>query len=327
MTKTSSTQTHLRLAMSALRVLIAFSMLAVAPQYFPGSALQGAEPPQPVLPPPWADPQAMFDHFFGKEDQQDEKALAEIEVSLKQEQQLGKTAVSAYLAYLKNQKIPVVSRGKDVEYLRALVETVRPLMTQAERYRSIKVYVAQSSRCDARSFPGGTLVFSRGLLESADSEAAVVGIVGHELAHLDRGHHLRRIRQWKLAEQTFSGEGGPVSAERFFGVGTMMARMFARPFRPEYEAEADRDADRWAYLAGYDPRELAKLLLQAHQHRDHPALPIPEFFRTHPPGPDRHQAITDLYDELRLTKPQQQLYIGTQNLRRRVPRAQRQFQQ
>jgi hypothetical protein len=34
-----------------------------------------------------------------------------------------------------------------------------------------------------------------------------------------------------------------------------MMRIWMQPFRPEFEAEADEDGARWAYLAGYDPRE------------------------------------------------------------------------
>ena len=38
--------------------------------------------------------------------------------------------------------------------------------------------------------PGGTLIFFRGILDFAGSEAALVGVIGHELSHLDHGHQL-----------------------------------------------------------------------------------------------------------------------------------------
>jgi hypothetical protein len=44
------------------------------------------------------------------------------------------------------------------------------------------------------------LVFFRGFLETAGNEAAVVGIVGHELSHLDRGHHL-----WRIPREIYQG--------------------------------------------------------------------------------------------------------------------------
>lgn len=291
------------------------------------SALPAAEPLPVAADEAFPDPQEMFDRLFGKEREEDKKALAEIEVSRREERQMGERAVGAYLAQLKRQKIRVVARGKDVDYLRGLVETIRPLMKNSKRYPRIQVYLAQSSRCDARSFPGGTLVFFRGLLESAQSEAAVVGIVGHELSHLDRGHHLDRLRRVKLAQQTFSEGPQGFSPEGFFRSGSTMMQIWTRPFRPEFEAEADRDGARWAYAAGYDPRETARLFLELGKRRNNFGDLLPAFLRSHPAPEGRHRAIMDLYDKLRQEKPQPKLYIGKENLRRRITRAQREFKE
>ena len=86
----------------------------------------------------------------------------------------------------------MIRRGKDVTYLRELVASIQPLLVNRQRYPTIQVLLADSPQIDARSFPGGSLVFCRGLLDSAGSEAALVGIIAHELVHLDRGHVLAR---------------------------------------------------------------------------------------------------------------------------------------
>lgn len=287
-----------------------------------------AVPPQPnAAEQGFPDFQQMFERMFGQEREEDRKALAKIEVSVREERQMGETAVGSYLEYLKNRKIRVVSRGRDVDYLRGLVEKIRRLMTNSRRYPRIKVYVAQSSRCDARSFPGGTLVFFRGLLETAQNEAAVVGIVGHELAHLDRGHHLWRLRRIKLAEQTFSENNKTFSPERFFTAGSLMMQIWSRPFRPELEAEADHDGARWAYAAGYDPRETAKLFLNLRDRGKDVQGFLPSLLRSHPAPEGRHKAILELYHKLQQEKPKKKLYIGKENLRRRVTRAQREFRE
>jgi len=280
----------------------------------PCIAESAPQPPQP----PWANPQAMFETIFGAEGEVDEKVLAEIEVSAREEQQTGKKAVEAYLGQLKAQRQRVVRRGKDVEYLRALVEELQPMMNQRERYPKIEIYLVLSDHCDARCFPGGYLVFFRGLLESAENEAALIGIVGHELSHLDRGHQTRRIKQMKLAERTFSGRAGAMTPDKFFTVGSVMMRAWLRPFRPDYEREADLDGARWSYQAGYDCREMAKLFLQHHERAGNPNLPIPEFFRSHPAGPERHQAIMEEYERLQAETPKGNLVIGEENLRTRA---------
>ena len=313
--------------MDVSRTFLAVLILAVAQTCCPARLLPAAEPLPVAAEDAFADPQKMLDFLFGQEREEDKKALAKIEVSLREERQMGEAAVRAYLAHLKRQKIRVVTRGKDVDYLRKLVERIRRLMKNGKRYPRINVYLAQSSRCDARSFPGGTLVFFRGLLDSAGSEAAVVGIVGHELSHLDRGHQLGRLRRMKLAQQTFSEGPKQFSPERFFRSGGMMMRIWTQPFRPEDEAEADRDGATWAHLAGYDPREMARLLLELRNRGENLQGLLPAFLRSHPAPADRHQAILELYNKLQQEKPQKRLYIGKENLLRRVTRAQREFNQ
>jgi predicted Zn-dependent protease len=272
------------------------------------------------------DPSAMFDRLFGGDREEDEKALAKIEVSEKEEEQLGRAAVKSFLDFLKEQKIQVVSRGKDVEYLQRLVETIRPSMTQAERYRKLTIYVAESPRPDARSLPGGTLVFFRGMLDSAESESALVGVIGHELSHLDHNHLLVNLRRMKFAQQALSNEHN-FSPEQFFHAGAAMARLWSRPFRPEDERTADLDGARWAYQAGYDPREMLRVIAKIGQkEKNQPLSFLPSYFRTHPPAEERAKAVQELYDELQKTAPNEHLYIGKENLRRRVTRAEREYE-
>lgn len=292
--------------------IIAFVPLAI----MFGSAR--AQPPQEPPLPPWADPQAMFEQIFGKEGEVDEQVLAKIQVSPKEERQIGAQAVEAYLAEIKRQGMRVVVRGKDVDYLRDLVEKLHPLMENRERYPTIKIYLVTSSRCDARSFPGGYLVFFSGLLDFAENEAALIGIVGHELSHFSRGHHTRRIKQMKLPEHAFSGRGGPTSMQQFFATGSVMMRTWMRPFRVEYEREADYDGARWSYLADYDCREMARLFLELARRRNNPQFPIPDFFRSHPPQMERYRAIMQQYQELQAQLPKDELHVGMENLRRRT---------
>lgn len=218
----------------------------------------------------------------------------------------------------------VLSRGDDVEYLRKLVESQRSQMQNADRYQKIRVLLADSPSTDARSFPGGTLIFYRGMLEFADNEAALVGVVGHELSHLDRGHQLDQLRRIKLAQQTF--QGGQVAPETFFRNGALMMKMFTRPFRPEDEAEADLDAFNWSYRTGYDPRELARLFQRMHE-RDRERDARPAFFRTHPYHLDRFRVGMDRYAELQVESPAESLYLGRDNLDLRVPMSERRFEE
>jgi predicted Zn-dependent protease len=266
--------------------------------------------------------------MLGAESADDQKALAGVEISSAEERQMGQQVVGAFLATLKQRKIAVVSRGADVQYLRELVKLIQPLMANGKRYAAITVYLAESPECEARSFPGGTIVFFRGLLKSAGSEAALVGVAGHELSHLDRGHLLVRARRVKLAQQTFAGKQGAVSFEQFWQAGTTLAQVWMRPFRPQDEAEADSDGARWAYRAGYDPREMGKLFLLFAQRFENQRQHLPEFMQSHPDPKSRYAANLKIYQQCEQSDPQDRLYIGKENLKRlkrRIPRSQREF--
>jgi predicted Zn-dependent protease len=269
---------------------------------------------------PFADPSKMFDQMFGEDSEADRKALEKIEVSVAEEQQLGKQILQSGLASMKEAGISVVSKGRDVEYLESLVATLQPSMRNKDRYKSIKVLVARSPKIDARSCPGGTLIFFEGLLDAADSEAALAVIVGHELSHLDRGHQLFPIKRMKLMEKTFSS---PQEMSRFMQFGQGMTKLWARPFRPEDERDADHDGVAWAYAAGYDPREMTKLFQKKGAKAPNAeGMPWATFFRSHPYNQERQQATMKQYEALQKENPQADLFIGRENLANRFSRKQ-----
>lgn len=269
---------------------------------------------------PFDNPQEILDRMFGTDAEAERQALDGIKVSIDEEQRFGNDEAEAYLNWLKQQRVRLLTKGRDVDYLHELVGVVRPQMANADRYDGIRIVVARSPIPDARSFPGGTLVIFDGLLEFADSEAALVGVIGHELSHLDRGHQLLRVKAQKLAQQTFGG-GGAGSREGFSKMPVLM-RLWSRPFRPEDEREADSDGARWAYQAGYDPREMANLFLRLHERNQEQRInvPVPSFLRSHPYEIERHAAVRELYYELQSDEPRDDLCVGRENLTQRKAR-------
>lgn len=278
---------------------------------------------QPEFEFPFANPEKFAEQFMPGLSAEQRQAIAKEEVSAREEMQIGKQASDAYLKSLRESRIEVVQRGEDVEYLRKLVATIRPKMKNARRYRNIRVVVANSDKTDARSFPGGTLVFFRGIMNFAENEAALVGVIGHELSHLDRQHQLFQAKQIKYAQTAFQGNGG--NWQEMLKKGMTLSRSFSTPFRPEEESEADLDGATWAYELGYDPREMAKLFLRMHKRDGRVAAGVPSFFRTHPFHIDRYQAILDRYNKLNADLPKADLYLGMKNLETRTPRSEREF--
>ena len=246
-----------------------------------------------------ADPWQMFEQFFGAHTEADQEQLERIEITVDEERAYGQQAFEHFAAVLRGKDIKLISRGPEVRHLLRLVAKIQPHMKNADRYKRIKVYVADSPETDARSFPGGTLVIFRGMLEFAESEAALVGVLGHELSHLDHGHQLRYPRLMKMAGSGWQGQGGQPDWREMMSNGMFLARSMARPFRPEDETQADEDGAPWAFRAGYDPMDMARLFQRMAQRDGRATRTIPEFVRSHPYHDSRFQAIVQLSDQLK----------------------------
>ncbi len=289
--------------------------------------LPGFDPAQPSEL-PFGDAQKMFDQFFGRGGaaEFDEETLAKVEVTEAEEAKLGQQGLDAARQQFAGRGVKLVARGKEVEYLSRLVELVRPRMKHADRYRELHVYLIDSQEPEAYSLPGGHVLFSRGLLDAAQCEAALVVTAGHELAHLDRGHLLRRTRQWKLAQETFQ-PGKSASPERLMQMMSLMPRLFQRPFGPEEELEADRDGITWAYQLGYDPRAVQLVFDALEAKGKNGPAGLPAFLRTHPASAERQEKLKKTYKELADADRRERQYIGRENLERRLTRQQREFKE
>ena len=212
-----------------------------------------------------------------------------------------------------------------MEYLQKLAGLIQPQMQQAARYRRFKVYVASLNTPEAYALPGGTADRVAGHARAAGCEAALVGVLGHELAHLDRGHLLRRMKQWKLAQQQFQQPAAGFSPDRFLGTMSTMQQLFRRPFGPAEELDADTDGITWTYRAGYDPRALLEVYAAFEKHGlDQPDF-FPAFLRTHPPSAERRENLAATFQKLQVAGAKEKLYLGRENLARRLTRQQREF--
>lgn len=285
----------------------------------------GKRPPVPNF--QQLDPDKFFEQFFGAKggELNDDARLAKVDVSWDEEQRQGQQTFDEFKQRLLAQKDTLVDRGKDVEYLQKLAGLIRPQMQQAARYRQLKVYVTSWKKPEAMVSPGGKLIVTQGMLDAAGSEAALVGVLGHELSHLDRGHLLRRMKQWKLAQQQFSQPAAGFAPDKLLGTMSTMQQLFRRPFGPAEELDADTDGITWSYRLGYDPQALSDVYAAFEKHGlDQPDF-LPAFFRTHPPSAERRENLRATIAKLQAARPAARLYLGRENLARRLTRQQREF--
>ncbi|ADE12536.1 M48 family metalloprotease [Sideroxydans lithotrophicus] len=152
--------------------------------------------------------------------------------------------------------------------------------------------VIQSEDVNAFAAPGGYIFVTLGLYRLLQNEADLAGVLGHEIGHVIRKHHLKLLQQSKLVEagsKALSKEvGGNDKVQQMIGSG---AEIVARSLDKDAEFEADRIGVVLATRAGYDAYGLPSVLQQiGHFAKDEGSVAL--LFKTHP-LPDARLARLD----------------------------------
>ena len=142
--------------------------------------------------------------------------------------------------------------------------------------------VIQSDDINAFAIPGGQVYVTRSLYRLLASEADLAGVLGHEIGHVVRKHHLKLMQQTRLL--SLGGEllskqvGEDEQIRKIIGSG---AEVVARSLDQQSEFDADRMGVVLAARAGYDPFGLPAVLQSiGRSARDDSAVAL--LFKTHP---------------------------------------------
>lgn len=147
--------------------------------------------------------------------------------------------------------------------------------------------VIQSEDMNAFAAPGGYIFITLGLYRTFQSEADLAGVLGHEVGHVIRQHHLTILQQSKLVDAgskvLAKQVGGNDKVQQLIGSG---AEIVARGLDKDAEFEADRIGVVLATRAGYDAYGLPSVLqLIGHAAKDDNRVAL--LFKTHPQPEDR----------------------------------------
>jgi len=151
--------------------------------------------------------------------------------------------------------------------------------------------VIESGDVNAFAAPGGYIFLTRGLYSLLQNEAELAGVLGHEIGHVIRKHHLKILQQSSLVD--LGGKliskriGGNDKVQKLIGNG---AEIVARSLDKNAEFEADRIAVVLAARAGYDAFALPEVLQQiGHFAKDDDSVAL--LFKTHPHPDDRLEKL------------------------------------
>lgn len=159
---------------------------------------------------------------------------------------------------------------------------------------------------NAFALPGGFTYVNRGLIETAQNEAQLAGVIAHEISHVALRHGTAQAAKaqkyqvgsilGQIAGAVIGGGAGQViGGVAQLGVGVAFLR-----FSREYERQADTLGAQIMANAGYDPRELANMFRILEQLGGGGG---PEFMSDHPNPGNRFEAINREAQMLRVTNP------------------------
>jgi beta-barrel assembly-enhancing protease len=158
------------------------------------------------------------------------------------------------------------------------------------------IKVIDSNDVNAFALPGGFLYVNRGLLEAADNEAELAGVLSHEIAHVTARHGIENMSKGQLLNYAsiplifFGGIGGYIVQQ----VASIAVPLTFLKFSRGAEKEADRLGAQYMWAAGYDPNALVTFFekLQA-KDKKKPGT-ISKVFSTHPMTGDRIKEVNEL---------------------------------
>jgi len=161
--------------------------------------------------------------------------------------------------------------------------------------------VVDSKDINAFALPGGFIYINRGVLEVADNEAQVAGVIAHEIGHAVMRHGTHQASQAMLAQMPLAilgsvlGQSGSLMGQLAqagisCGVGSLMLKNSRGA-----ETQADQMGTYILYHANYDPYAMAQFFEIIGKKYPQPGL---QFFSDHPNPGNRIKNVDALIPQL-----------------------------
>ncbi len=173
--------------------------------------------------------------------------------------------------------------------------------------------VIESNDVNAFAAPGGYVFLTRGLYRLLRDESELAGVLGHEIAHVVKKHHLKLLQKSQAIDVGSNllkkQIGDEKVARTLIGSG---AEILARGLDKDAEFEADRMGVVLAARAGYEPFGLPAVL-QEISAASADSSSVALLFKTHPHPDERLARLGDAmganFDKLKNSKSLQERLV------------------
>ena len=190
---------------------------------------------------------------------------------------------------------------KDEEIVADFREFYGPLIEAigSNRY-TFEFFILEDSSLNAFALPGGKMAIHTGLILKADSPEEVLGVMAHELAHVQEQHSMRNLVEMVGLYALVSTFFGDVS-----GVATILVNnapfLLSMKFSRDHEHEADAVGFEYLMRANIDPRGLVSFFEKIKKESEASNLPDMDgalnVLSTHPATDKRIKSLKLLIKE------------------------------
>ncbi|MEP7271485.1 MAG: M48 family metallopeptidase [Acidobacteriota bacterium] len=202
-------------------------------------------------------------------------------------------ALGRQLAAEVDRTTKVVSDPLIAEYVNRVAQN---LVLNSDAKVPFTIKVIDSNEVNAFALPGGFLYVNRGVIEAAENEAEVAGVIAHEIAHVAARHGVEQASKGQLINYAsipliFVGGMGGYVAQQVAGLAVPLGFL---KFSRGAEKEADRLGAQYMWASGYDPNALITFFekLQAKEKKKPGTLA--KIFMSHPMTGDRITEVKQL---------------------------------
>ena len=196
-------------------------------------------------------------------------------------------------------KVPMLNDSKVDAYLNGLG---RRLAAHAPGERFPYQYKCVNDRAiNAFALPGGFVYINRGVIEAADNEAQLAGVMAHETAHVSLRHGTNQATKAYATQLPLAVLGGMLGSGSMGAILTQLGAGFAvnsllLKYSRTDESQADILGTQILYDSGYDPRAMAQFFEKIEA--EHKGKNPPEFFSSHPNPEHRVERVSEEVDKL-----------------------------
>jgi predicted Zn-dependent protease len=168
------------------------------------------------------------------------------------------------------------------------------------------IKVIDSDEVNAFALPGGFFFVNTGIIELAENEAEMAGVMAHEIAHVAARHGTRQATRGQVANLAsipliFLGGWTGYGIRQAAGLAIPMT--FLR-FSRGFEKEADFLGVQYLYASGYDPSAMVQFFERLKAQEKKKPNAFAKVFSSHPMTKDRIKLVQNAIDDVLPSKPQ-----------------------